>query len=75
MDILENMNLFPNKMVFEWSFDIDGRIERYKKIIDKLRKEYKNVAEQDKRFYNLPDYVVPTRFIVKANNIYCYEKN
>ena len=75
MDILENMKLFPNKMVFEWSFDIDGRIDRYKKIIDKLKKEYKNVAEQDKRFYNLPDYIVPTRFIVKANNIYCYEEN
>lgn len=75
MDILENMKLFSNKMVFEWSFDIDGRIDRYKKIIDKLKKEYKNVDEKDKRFYNLPDYIVPNRFIVKANNIYCYEKN
>lgn len=73
MPILEAMNLFPRKMVFEWSFDIDGRIERYKNTIDNLKKNYTNLVEQDKRFYNLSDYIVPSRFIVKANNIYCYE--
>lgn len=73
MPILEGMNVFPKKMVFEWSFDIDGSINRYKKIIDKLNSSYNNLIEKDKRFYNLPDYIVPNRFIVKANNIYCYE--
>lgn len=73
MPILEAMDLFPRKMVFEWSFDIDGRIERYKNTIDNLKKNYTNLVEQDKRFYNLSDYIVPSRFIVKANNIYCYE--
>lgn len=75
MEILESMFKFPKKMVFEWSFDIDGRINRYKKVIDNLKEQYKQVKEQDKRFYNLPDYSVPSRFIVKANNVYCYEKN
>ena len=75
MAILEAMDLFPKKMVFEWSFDIDGNIGRYKKVIDKINLNYQNVVEQDKRFYNLPDYTVPNRFIVKANNIYCYEKD
>jgi len=72
MPILEAMEIFPKKMVFEWSFDIDGNVARYKDLIDKLKTQYENVIEQDKRFYNLPDYTVPNRFIVKANNIYCY---
>jgi hypothetical protein len=31
---------FPNKMVFEWSFDIDNSIPRFKNVIEKLKKEY-----------------------------------
>jgi FkbM family methyltransferase len=34
---------FPNKMVFEWSFDIDNSIPRFKNVIEKLKKEYPSV--------------------------------
>jgi FkbM family methyltransferase len=74
MPILENTNRKFKKLVFEWSFDIDGSLNRFRKCIDKLKNTYE-VNIQDKRFYELPDDFVPKRFIVKATNIFCYEKN
>jgi FkbM family methyltransferase len=71
MPILEAMEVYPKKMVFEWSFDIDGSLQRYRKVVDKLRKEYHQLNFVDKRFYELPDEYVPKQFIVKANNVYC----
>jgi hypothetical protein len=74
MLILENTNKIFKKLVYEWSFDIDGNLNRFRKCIDKLTNIY-DVHIQDKRFYELADDFVPKRFIVKATNIYCYEKN
>lgn len=74
MLILENSKKIFSKLVFEWSFDIDNSLNRFRNCIDELNKKY-NVYIQDKRFYNLPDDIVPKRFIVKATNIFCYEKN
>lgn len=74
MPILESTNRKFKKLVFEWSFDIDGNLNRFRKCIDKLTNIY-DVHIQDKRFYELADDFVPKRFIVKATNIYCYEKN
>ena len=74
MPILENTNRLFKKLVFEWSFDIDGSLNRFRKCIDKMRDKY-NINIQDKRFYELADDFVPKSFIVKATNVYCYEKN
>lgn len=74
MPILETTKRKFKKLVFEWSFDIDGSLNRFRNCIDKLKKDY-YVSIQDNRFYELPDDFVPKRFIVKATNIYCYEKN
>lgn len=74
MDILENMDLFPNKIVFEWSLDIDGSLNRYRKIIDKFKPQYKNIIYK-KQFYGLPDEFLPKNIIPACDNIYCYEKN
>lgn len=74
MPILETTKRKFKKLVFEWSFDIDGSLNRFRNCIDKLKKDY-HVAIQDNRFYELPDDFVPKRFIVKATNIYCNEKN
>ena len=71
MAILEDMKVFPEKMVFEWSFDIDRRILRYRDIIDKMKKNYKNMRYK-KQFYDFPDYRLPDRIFPKADNIYCY---
>jgi FkbM family methyltransferase len=74
MPILEETNKKFNKLVFEWSFDIDGNLNRFRNCINKLKNIY-DVNIQDKRFYELPDDFVPKQFIVKATNIFCYEKN
>lgn len=74
MDILENMDLFPNKIVFEWSLDIDGSLNRYRKIIDKFKAQYKNIIYR-KQFYGFPDDFIPKNIPAKCDNIYCYEKN
>lgn len=46
MPILEAMTLdeLPDQLVFEWSFDIDGSIPRFKSVIEKLRVRYSNVV-------------------------------
>ena len=43
MSILEGLQIFPKKLVFEWSFDVDESINRYRKIVNKMKKHYKNV--------------------------------
>jgi len=72
MDILENMNVFPKKMVAEWSLDIDRNLNRYRKIVDKLKVSYLNFV-YSKYLYNLPDDKLPTNIFPKADNFYCYE--
>lgn len=73
MPILENTKRVFNKLVFEWSFDIDLSLNRFRKCIDNLRNIY-DLNIQDKRFYTLPDDIVPKRFIVKATNVFCFKK-
>lgn len=43
MDIVEKMRVFPRKLVLEWSFDIDGNIDRYRAAVERLRENYPNV--------------------------------
>ena len=43
MLILEQINTAFKKMVFEWSFDIDDSIDRYREVCLKLEKNYQNV--------------------------------
>ena len=41
MDILERVDLsFAKYIVYEWSFDVDPSITRYKKVLEKLEKQY-----------------------------------
>lgn len=74
MPILENTNKVFKKLVYEWSFDIDGSLNRFRKVIDNQKNLYE-VDIVDKRFYELPDEHIPKRFVVPCTNIFCYEKN
>ena len=74
MHILENTNKVFKKLVYEWSFDIDGSLNRFRKVIDNQKNLYE-VDIVDKRFYELPDEHIPKRFVVPCTNIFCYEKN
>lgn len=47
MPVLEAMvkaGQLPPRLVYEWSFDIDGSIPRFQGVVAGLRKAYKNVA-------------------------------
>ncbi len=74
MPILESTKRRFKKLVFEWSFDIDDSLSRFRRCIDKLSHTH-DVLIQDKRFYELADDFVPRRFIVKATNVFCFQKN
>ena len=74
MPILESTNRTFKKLVYEWSFDIDRSLNRFRKVIDRQKEKY-SVNIVDKRYYDLPDEIVPKRFIVPCTNIFCYEKN
>lgn len=43
MEILESMKMFPKKLVFEWSFDVDESINRYRRVVNKMKQNYQNV--------------------------------
>jgi len=73
MDILEAMEFFPKKMVFEWSFDIDNSMNRYRKIIDKMKENYP-VVMHNKQFYEMADDVLPSHIFPACDNVYCYEE-
>ena len=75
MLILENTKQVFSKLVYEWSFDIDGSLNRFRKVIDAQRLIYSSVNIQDKRYYELADDYIPKRFIVPCTNVFCYEKN
>lgn len=58
MLILENYSHIFNKLVFEWSFDIDPSLPRFWSIVEKLQIDYKvasvgNTAKFISRDYNL----------------------
>jgi len=74
MTILEQMKNYPNKMVAEWSLDIDGNLNRYRRIVDKLKPIY-NKFDYKKQFYDFPDDIIPNYVFPKADNFICYEKN
>lgn len=71
--ILEAMkiNELPYKMVFEWSFDIEPQMKRYRNVIDKLKPKYKTLFNYSKSIYKLPDYKLPSNIFPKCDNIYC----
>jgi len=74
MDIAEAMQVFPNKLVLEWSLDIDGSLNRYRRAIDRMKLNYDQV-KHSKSFYELPDDLVPSYIFPKADMIYCYGTN
>jgi hypothetical protein len=45
MLILENTNKVFNKLVYEWSFDIDDSLPRFWNIIEKHKKEYNDLKD------------------------------
>jgi FkbM family methyltransferase len=74
MKILETTKHTFKKLVFEWSFDIDGSLNRFRACIDKMSEKY-NIKIANPGFYNRADDFCPKNFIAKATNVYCHAKN
>jgi FkbM family methyltransferase len=76
MLILENTKKIFNKLVYEWSFDIDASLSRFWSIIDKQIKFYQinyekhRTCHDDKR-----ESVWQKSWFPACTNVFCYEKN
>ena len=70
MEILEKMDNYPKKMVFEWSFDIDPSLTRYRKLLKKMKSSYKNVKGTE---FNLAYVEWQKSWFPPCTNVYCYE--
>jgi len=69
MLILENLNVMPKKMVYEWSFDIDDNIDRYRNVLKKMINNYENVKHnsiKDEHKIWQKGWFPPCR------NVYCF---
>lgn len=72
MDILEAMDKMPKKMVFEWSFDVDESLNRYRNVVSKMKKQYKNTHAPSYR----DEFVTWQKsWFPACANVYCYEKS
>jgi FkbM family methyltransferase len=74
MLILENTNKVFNKLVYEWSLDIDRNINRLRTLIKIQEKIYSKIIE-DGSILKLPDESLPKKIARACTNIFCYEKN
>lgn len=72
MLILENTNRKFQKLVFEWSFDIDGSLTRYWAILEKLSQAY---TVQASRYENTGYDFWQKSWFPACTNVFCYAKN
>ena len=70
MEILESMQSFPKRMVFEWSFDVDPSLTRYRKILQKMRKHYNFVRGSQ---FDLSVEEWPKSWFPPCTNVYCHD--
>lgn len=69
MLILEKLKSMPKKMVYEWSFDIDDNIDRYRNVLKKMIDNYQNVKHnsiKDEHKIWQKGWFPPCR------NVYCF---
>lgn len=72
MAILEAMDLFPKKMVFEWSFDIDESLNRYRKLVRSLDSSYNTVKAPS---YSSDFVTWQKSWFPACANVFCYEES
>lgn len=73
MPILENTKKVFDKMVFEWSFDIDSSLRRFWAIADKLKQQYQQVNfPESTTKYKARDYDTWQKsWFPPCINVYC----
>jgi len=76
MNILENTNKVFNKMVYEWSFDIDPSLTRFWSMIEKQQRAYKRVADigNTARFKTRDYDVWQKSWFPACTNVFCFNQ-
>lgn len=72
MLILENTNKVFDKLVYEWSLDIDRNINRLRILIENQKKIYNKVIE-DGSILKLPDESLPRNIARACTNIFLFK--
>jgi len=76
MPILENTERKFNKMVYEWSFDIDPDLKRFWHIIDRQKKDYDIRFEEHRTCYDdRREAMWQKSWFPACTNVFCYAKN
>jgi len=75
MLILENTEKVFKKLCYEWSFDIDGSLPRFWKIIEKQQKQYKNMMDVGNtgKFKSRDYDVWQKSWFPACTNVFCFE--
>ena len=71
MPIIEALQTGLNKLVFEWSFDIDPNIKRYHDACERMEKLFKTVkySKINSEYENWQKSWFPA-----CKNVFCYNK-
>jgi len=70
MLILENIKMKLNKLVFEWSFDVDENIDRYRNVVKKMELLFTKVHAG---VINEKHNVWRKSWFPPCKNVYCYQ--
>ena len=75
MLILENTNTVFDKLVYEWSFDIDSSLPRFWSIIEKQMQEYSIKYEKHRTcHYYKREMFWQKSWFPACTNVFCYKK-
>jgi site-specific DNA-adenine methylase len=75
MPILENTNAKFQKLVYEWSFDIDPSLVRLWNVIDKQKEDYRVEAAWSSICYNdKRETMWKKSWFPACTNVFCFAK-
>lgn len=75
MLILENTNVVFDKLVYEWSFDIDSSLQRFWNIIEKQMQEYSIKYEKHRTCHDDKREIFWQKsWFPHCTNVFCYKK-
>jgi FkbM family methyltransferase len=69
MLILETIKSMPKKIVYEWSFDIDDNIDRYRNVLKKMISNYENVKHNSIKDEHK---IWQKAWFPPCRNVYCF---
>lgn len=76
MPILENNEKVFDKLVYEWSFDIDRSLERFWNVYDKQVKQYKKIKVEKEKATNVIERkhnYWQANWFPMCTNVYCFK--